>query len=100
MNFVSHKPTHKPKIIFKKFPNASKKYHLTLKISVENQFLVIQLTDNGEGFEFNTSKPASKAMNIIRERLHLIDPVLADSFTFSRKNQLTIVCFKLPFLTV
>ncbi len=77
-----------------------KKYQLTLNISIENQLLVIQLKDNGEGFDTMQTKSESKAMNIIRERLLLIDPTLPEKFTLNRIENHTIVCFSLPFVTV
>jgi sensor histidine kinase YesM len=76
-----------------------KKYQLTLNISIEKQLLVIKLTDNGEGFDTMQTKSESKAMNIIRERLLLIDPTLPEKFTLNRIENHTVVCFSLPLIT-
>ncbi len=81
------------------FVNRDKKYHLALKISVENQFLVIQLMDDGEGFDSKNTNSESKALKIIRERLQLIDSTLPEKFTINRVGNHTIVCFSLPFIT-
>jgi nitrate/nitrite-specific signal transduction histidine kinase len=58
------------------------------------------LTDNGEGFDTMQTNSDSKAMNIIRERLQLIDPTLPEKFTLNRIENHTVVCFSLPLITV
>ena len=76
-----------------------KKYQLALNIFIENQLLLIQLKDNGEGFEAMQTNAESKAINIIRERLLLIDPTLPDKFTINRIENHTVVCFSLPLIS-
>jgi len=75
-----------------------KKYHLALNITIENQLLLVQLKDDGEGFEAMQTNADSKAMHIIHERLLLIDPTLPEKFTISRIENLTVVCFYLPLI--
>jgi hypothetical protein len=43
--------------------------------------LIIQLTDDGEGFDAIEIKLETKTMHIIRERLKLIDLLLAKNIT-------------------
>jgi LytS/YehU family sensor histidine kinase len=78
------------------FTNREKNYLLELTFSVSNEQLAVQLSDDGEGFNDLEYKPESKAMNIIRERLQLIDPKLYDGFSFTRENDRTLVRFVLP----
>ena len=78
------------------FTNREKNYRLELTFSIANNQLAIELCDDGEGFDADASKPESKAMNIIQERLLLLDPKLADSFSFTRANDKTFVRFILP----
>ena len=78
------------------FTDRNKKYQLFLKFTEENDQLCITISDTGEGFLDTTPKPASKAINIIRERLNLIDSQLLTKFSFTRENNLTVVRFYLP----
>jgi LytS/YehU family sensor histidine kinase len=82
------------------FTNREKNYLLELTFSVSNEQLAVKLSDDGEGFNVLEQKPKSKAMNIIRERLQLIDPELSDSFSFNRENDKTLVRFVLPLIMV
>jgi hypothetical protein len=78
------------------FTDRNKKYQLFLNFTEENDQLCITISDTGEGFLDTTPKPASKAINIIRERLNLIDSQLLTKFSFTRENNLTVVRFYLP----
>lgn len=78
------------------FTNREKNYYLELTFSIVNNQLFVELSDDGEGFDALERKSESKAMNIIQERLRLIDPKLSDSFSFTRENDKTLVRFILP----
>ncbi len=78
------------------FTNRNLKYHLYLNFTEVDNLLCVTISDTGEGFSDTAPKPASKAMNIIRERLNLIDAQLLEKFSFTRENNLTVVRFYLP----
>jgi ligand-binding sensor domain-containing protein len=78
------------------FTDRNKKYQLYLNFTEVDNLLCVTISDNGEGFSYTAPKPASKAMNIIRERLNLIDSQLLEKFSFTRENNLTVVRFYLP----
>jgi LytS/YehU family sensor histidine kinase len=78
------------------FTNRNKKYHLYLNFTEVDNLLCVTISDTGEGFSDTAPKPASKAMNIIRERIQLIDSQLLEKFSFTRENKQTIVRFYLP----
>jgi hypothetical protein len=78
------------------FTDRNKKYQLYLNFTEVDNLLCVTISDTGEGFSDIAPKPASKAMNIIRERLNLIDSQLLEKFSFTRENNLTIVRFYLP----
>lgn len=79
------------------FTNREKAYELRLHFFIENEQLIVQVFDNGEGFETTTLyKPSSKAIHIIKERLSLLDPKLVEHFSIKRTNNQTIIQFALP----
>jgi sensor histidine kinase YesM len=78
------------------FTDRNKKHQLYLNFTELENLLCVTISDNGEGFSDIPPKPASKAMNIIRERHQLIDSQLLKKFSFTRENNLTIVRFHLP----
>jgi LytS/YehU family sensor histidine kinase len=78
------------------FTDRNKKYQLFLNFTEVDNLLCVTISDTGEGFSHTAPKPASKAMNIIRERLNLIDSQLLEKFSFTRENNLTVVRFYLP----
>jgi hypothetical protein len=83
------------------FTNREKAYELHLHFFIENEQLIVQVSDNGEGFETTTLyKPSSKAIHIIKERLSLLDPKLVEQFSIKRSNNQTRVRFALPIVTL
>lgn len=83
------------------FINREKAYELHLHFFIESEQLIVQVTDNGEGFETTTLyKPSSKAIHIIKERLSLLDPKLVEQFSITRFNNQTRVRFALPIVTL
>ncbi len=78
------------------FTDRNKKYQLYLNFTEVDNLLCVTISDTGEGFSDTAPKPASKAMNIIRERIQLIDSQLLEKFSFTRENNLTVVRFYLP----
>lgn len=79
------------------FTNREKAYELLLHFFVENEQLIVQVSDNGEGFEITSShKSSSKAIHIIKERLSLLNPKLIEHFSIKRLNNQTIIQFALP----
>lgn len=83
------------------FTNREKAYELRLHFFIENEQLIVQVSDNGEGFETTTLyKPSSKAIHIIKERLSLLDPKLVEHFSIKRTNNQTIIQFALPIVTL
>jgi sensor histidine kinase YesM len=81
------------------FTNREKNYCLQLMFQTEDNYLQISISDDGEGFSEGHIKAESKAMNIIRERLQLLDSKLPEKFSISRENNLTNVRFSLPLVT-
>lgn len=79
------------------FSNRQRNYHLYIKFSVNSGNLMATVTDDGEGFTSNENAD-SKAINIIRERLFLIQPDLRELFTLTREGHLTIAQFSVPLI--
>ncbi len=83
------------------FINREKAYELHLHFFIESEQLIVQVSDNGEGFETTTLyKPSSKAIHIIKERLSLLDAKLVEHFSINRTNNQTIIQFALPIVTL
>ncbi len=82
------------------FTNRDENYSLELSFEIEQEQLQIIISDDGEGFSSNKTNPESKAINIIRERLQLIDPKLVEFFTLAREDNRTVVRFVLPLISL
>lgn len=83
------------------FTNREKAYELHLHFFIESEQLIVQVSDNGEGFDTTTLyKPSSKAIHIIKERLSLLDAKLVEYFSIKRTNNETIIQFALPIVTL
>ncbi len=75
------------------FTNRDKNYSLELTFKIEEEQLQIIISDDREGFSSNETKPESKAINIILERLQLINPKLVEFFTLTREDNLIVARF-------
>jgi hypothetical protein len=83
------------------FIDQSKYYHLIVKIICKKDKLQISVIDNGEGISIkNRDNYESKALKIIRERIHLLDNTFSNSLEIFRKDELTIAQLTLPFITL
>jgi LytS/YehU family sensor histidine kinase len=81
------------------FTNRQQNYHLYIKFTANSQYLIVTISDDGEGLK-SKENADSKAIKIIRERLFLIQPNLPELFTLTREGNLTIAQFSVPLLLV
>jgi hypothetical protein len=83
------------------FIDQSKYYHLIVKIICKKGKLQISVIDNGEGISMNNRENhESKALKIIRERIHLLDNTFSNSLEIFRKDEFTTAQLTLPFITL
>jgi ligand-binding sensor domain-containing protein len=83
------------------FINQAKSYQLILDCKINENKLILEVRDNGEGIQkSNTNSHESKAMSIIRERISLLDTSLLVDFYLKREEDWTIVLLSLPLITI